>query len=380
MKLKFEEDSIEDEMEEQVFFYEGFQKSELLIVSEEIYNIKCKIDDLQLKIADDEFHARYIPKKKENALGQSSTRIFLIIILSVVNLVALFVLIISAREASEAPILGLVIMFCLGLLICCGILEFKFVIAQMDVSKRLHYSLDKDRAIQYSKDKDVNTYQSDQIKTEERLKDLREQVAKLQKQKDELEIKQAELIQQKEKRESVLEEMGIIVSAKSQNNSLSLVDPDLVQDDLIELDQFYASEINLLENYIQRMQTKLKSYEAELMNVEERFAIVKQKILIAFILFVALIFMQSVFKDTAASLSAIICIFLCLGGIYYLDRTCSVDVVRYLIEHDHELTKEYVFRNCITPTFERRLKLLEVLENSEKELKELKEKREKLEV
>ena len=71
------------EEEKSLNWGKGFQKSEALVLAEKIYDCKCEINDLEWKLDDEEFHFKYVLKRKERVVKQVWARMAYIIPFSV---------------------------------------------------------------------------------------------------------------------------------------------------------------------------------------------------------------------------------------------------------------------------------------------------------
>ena len=67
----------------------GFEKSELMKIAEEIYDLKGKKQDLELTLHGEQFHYQYIPKRKNLVEHEVTFRLLWIIPITIGVLIAL---------------------------------------------------------------------------------------------------------------------------------------------------------------------------------------------------------------------------------------------------------------------------------------------------
>ncbi len=365
----------------------GYEKSDLLKVTEEIYSIKGRIQDLQLALDDEKFHYKYISTRKNTATTQSLSRIMVIILLTFVSFLCLVIFIFGCIV--KAPMFGLAMGFAGGLMIACGYVDVKLISEQIRVSRMLHHNFSNEKALRFASKKDMLTYQSDAIKSKEKIALLEEDIRVLSDKLAACMKKQAKLLEQKEKNEEFLKNIGVIVENSVPESSmddgrsssgLSLKNRDDVGDNIQEMYEFYSQEENYMNRNLSHLNFELDQLNKRITAIEDKFEIVKQKLVVALVCFVVLIIIQGTFSGNGAALTAIICSFISLAIIFYLDKTCTGDVFLYLIEHDSKITSEYAFRNNIIPLYRKRSELLKIIETNKEELAEVKAKKDALDM
>lgn len=361
---------------------DSYEKSELLTVAEKIYEIKGRIQDLNLTLEDEKFHEKYISKRRTLAYTQSTSRICSIVILTVAIVISLGIFI--SCMSSKEPILGILMGVAGGVAISCTYVDIKLIRQQIEIFPLLHYNFNNSKALRYSQKKEVVTFQSDEITSKKKIELLQEEIQQLSGNLAELENRQQTLLHEKKEREQFLKDKGILFepdeAANHQfgNGKLSLKKRDTYSDNIQELFELYSNEEKYVYHYLSRLKVQLDSINREIMSIDDNYDIARKKILISFIIFVLLIAIQSAFSGDMAKFFALCFSVISIFGIFYLDNTCSKPILFYYIEHEHKWAREYAFVNSVVPIKYKRQELLEVIERNEKELQEIKEKKDAL--
>ena len=90
------------EEEKSLNWGKGFQKSEALVLAEKIYDCKCEINDLEWKLDDEEFHFKYVLKRKERVVKQVWARMAYIIPFSVMIIFSILLVIVLSLNIGVA--------------------------------------------------------------------------------------------------------------------------------------------------------------------------------------------------------------------------------------------------------------------------------------
>lgn len=357
-----------------------YEKSDILVIAEQIYEIKGKLQDLNLALEDEKFHARYIPKRRELAYTQSASRMFYIILLSAVVIICFIGFLIGACMGSDLGNFAIFLIPAGGVVIFGGYVDFKLIRQQMAIFPLLHLNFNEEKALRYSSKKNITTYQSDEIASKRKIALLESGIEQLSEKLGELEQKQQELICNKEEREALLKEKGILVENenKAEIGGLSLKQSDDFGDNIQELFELYSSEENYISKYLDRLLFRLEEINREIVSIEDNFQLAKRKILIGIICFFFLVVLQSVFNGGMEKLFVLFSSILSIFGMLYLDKTCSGAIVTYFVEHESKWTSEYAFLNNLVPVRYKREELLALIEQNQKELKEIKKKKDAL--
>lgn len=358
-----------------------YEKSEMLVIAEQIYETKGKIQDLKLSLEDEKFHAKYIPKRKELAYTQSASRMFYIFLLSVIVIICFICFIVSARMGPDLGNSGIFLIAAGGIVIFGGYIDFKLIRQQIEIFPLLHYNFREEKALRYSQKKQITTYQSDEIQSKKKIALLEEEINHLSEKLENLEKTQQELLRKKEEKEQFFKEKGILVEPEEAGEkgfakgSLSLKQKDDFSDNIQELFELYSNEEKYIKSYIDRLSFRLEEINREITKIEDNFDKAKKRIMIGILCFVILIGLQSVLSGIFGKVSVLIACLLSIAGMFYLDKTCGKPIILYLVEHESKLTNEYAFIYDLIPIRYKREELLEVIENNKKELKQIQDKK-----
>lgn len=358
-----------------------YEKSEMLVIAEQIYETKGKLQDLKLSLEDEKFHAKYIPKRKELAYTQSASRILLIILLSLLVIICLIGFIYGACIGSGLGNYSIFLIAAGGIVIFGGYTDFKLIRQQIAVFPLLHRNFREEKALRYSRKKQITTYQSDEIQSKKKIELLEEEMNQLMEKLEDLENKQQELLQKKEEKEQFLKEKGILVEPEETGEKgfvkggLSLKQKDDFSDNIQELFELYANEEKYIQGYIDRLSFRLEEINREITRIEDNYEEAKKKIITGIFCFVILIGLQSVLSGILGKVSVFIACLLSVAGMFYLDKTCSKPILLYLVEHESKWTNEYAFIYDLLPVRYKREELLEVIENNKRELKLVQDKK-----
>lgn len=353
-----------------------YEKSEIQVIAEQIYETKGKLQDLKLALEDEKFHAKYIPKRREMAYTQSASRMFYIIILSVI---VIFCVISFVSGEVAGPAMGIFMIATGGIAIFCGYIDFILIRQQIAIQSLLHYSFREEKALRYSGEKEITTYQSDEIRSKKKIELLEEEIAQLSDKLENLESKKEKILRKKEETEQLLKEKGILIDpdlAKANlTGRLSLKQEDISSDNIQELFELYSGEEKYILQYLDRLSFRLEEINREIMSIEDNYEKAKTKIVLGVICFILLIIFQMLFSEKLEKLFVLIACIICIAGAFYLDKTCTRPILMYFVEHESKWTSDYAFINNLVPVRYKREELLEVIERNKIELKEIQDKK-----
>lgn len=341
----------------------GYKKTDLLSVTEQIYNIKEKIQDLNRKLDYEKFHERYMPRKSEVAGRQWGTQVGFVAILG--SIIVACIAVIMYCMNNMQPLLGIVLGIASAMMIGC--IRLIFLATKEKIGSPLQCQMELERV-------------------RSKIALLKEKISDLNFQLEELCQRQDALLAEKNYIQNVLEEKGIILkdaavdeAVRNKNGlTFSLKEETEGTDDLLELFELYSSEEKLLLQFNDRLQVQIDCYNKDIMGIEDDFSVAKQKIIFCVGLFVLMIIIQSIFVGTTEGISALICILLSVFVLVYIDRSCTQPILLYLIEHESDLTKEYAFCNNIVPIYKKREEVIKSLHENQKELQVIRQKKDAL--
>lgn len=360
----------------------GYEKPELLKVAEEIYSCKCEKQDLELQLGTERFHYSYIPKRKQRIEGSVVSQLFFIILLSLVVLGIIYILVdymMNYSEMRENGAAGVAFLFSVLLLILVGYIDLKMIKQELEMMALLFVSMKPEQSLRFAKKHDINTFQSDEIKSREKIKLLEEKIGFLDRKILELTEKQKAMLEEKEQREEVLRRKGVLFDEKpdetKKTGTFSLKEENFGTQDALQLHEFYTHEEQYINNYLLQLDGRLQKINKEIIAIDDDFEIIKKQFLFFVIIYVLVAVVQSAFTGIASTITSILCMIGSVCYIIYLERKCKRPVLLYLVEHDSRLTMEYAFCNNMVPVRNKRKELLETIEGYKKELAEIKKKK-----
>lgn len=360
----------------------GYEKPELLKVAEQIYSCKCEKQDLELQLSSERFHYSYIPKRKQRIEGSVVSQMFLIILLSLVVLgiaCIIFNYMQNYSEMSQNGAAGIAFLFSVLLFIPVGYVDLKMIKQEFEMIALLFFSMKPEKSLRFAKKHDINTFQSDEIKSRERIKLLEKKIGFLDRKILELTEKQKAVLEEKEQREEVLRKKGVLFDEKpnetKKTGAFSLKEESVSTQDALQLHEFYTHEEQYINNYLLQLDGRLEKINKEIITIDDEFEIIKKQFLFFAIIYVLVALVQSMFTGVVSTITSILCIIGSIWYIIYLERKCKGPILLYLVEHDSKLTMEYAFCNGMVPVRNKRKELLETIEEYKKELAEIKKKK-----
>ncbi|MBR1865674.1 MAG: hypothetical protein IJ801_04130 [Lachnospiraceae bacterium] len=101
--------------------------------------------------------------------------------------------------------------------------------------------------------------------------------------------------------------------------------------------------------------------------------------ILSLIIFLVLILFQQALSGVLGTLYGLVCCAICLCYMFYMEKTCKMPILNYLLEHDSPLIAEYAFCNSLVPVKNKRNDIREQMEQCEKELGEIRKQKDALE-
>ena len=377
--------------------YKGFQKSRLIELADEIYKCKGEKQQLELELASEEFHKSYIPKRKKMMEGRIKTALpfaiilLLLLIFSVTIIVYYIINSASIRENTAEGMgfdpanaaMGIGALAAMLVIAFGGFLLIKISGQQLPMLVRFYHSFSPERAMRFAKKHGINTFQDDEVRCNERIAILNEEIKALNEKIASFEKEQEELIEKAKNKEAILKKYDIIkdIPQESQEHgdkiSFKLKEPEIGSGDITELYDYYSKEESFTNYIIEDIKIKISNIDKEIIMIDSDFEKMKKKVIIfgCILIFVAII--QNAFSGFLAYASAAICLIIGLVAAFSLERFCYAPTIRYLVEHEHPIMTEYTFVNNIVPARRRKDELVKRLSQHEEELEDIK-KRKKL--
>lgn len=359
----------------------GYEKPELIRITEQIYDVKEECKRLEFEMSSLEFHKDYILKRKKAMEQEIFVALILIIPLTIALIFSLsyiiHTVIIEPGTVDGFSLLAIVMFMAFG-----GFLDYKLIKRELPSVIRLYASMDSDRALAFAKKHDINTIQSDAIRTKKQYEYLKESYSVCQRQLEELLQKRENLIVE-QKKEAIHKEVEKALAKEPEQQSssgFSLKKSDMLHADISLLMEHYDKEEAYVSKYIGELETKLQYVERRIVEIEDEFEEAKKNIIVALIVFLFLIIITAVLQGLLGAFICILCMVACIIYTFYLERKCKAPILNYLIEHDHPWIKEYAFCNNLEPEGYMRKELIEELNRTKQELESIRNCKKQLEI
>lgn len=372
----------------------AFEKSEFLKITEEIYTLKSKKKELELSLNSEEFHYQYIKKRRNLVVHEVVFRGLLFIIpLTYIVLYAFYCICfyfmyqkqtdtdVVMGAVSRDGLMGVMLLLMSLTFVFGGYAAIRLWIRQIRMFKLLLISWNPKKTIKIFEKFEINTFQNDEFRTEERLKWLQDEISSLENRLSIL-TKQQQDILDAENRERIISEQynpnDSITDQFSQEGKFRLRKTNMGTADASLLHEFYLREERDVKQRLIRMEGQLQRINKRIVQIDEDFEEVKRKMKFSLIVYVFLIIIHSFFSGKAAVVTNFICLIVSLIYIFYMEKKWKQPILLYLIENESNLTSEYAFCNNIIPVKIERNEMLREIENCKKELDDIKEKKESI--
>lgn len=390
-----------------------YDSPEFVKIAEEIYEYQGKKQELELSLSSERFHYGYISKRKDLVVHEVLFRLLFIVPLTLLLIVAIFFMLfifLESREEDseatqsvvldsvEAPFSGsadtggssdasiqVAFLFCTLFVVFCGYADIKLLIRETKMLILLSVSRDNEKALRFAKKHDINTFQSDEYQSREKINWMESEISLIDDRILELRKKQQKLLDEQAEAERRLqveaerklqEEEALRDEVSDAQGGFTLKKISMGTQNADMLYEFYRSEEHYIQNDLLRLEGQLLHTEKEIVKINEEFLEIKKKIILSLAVFLFLIVMQSVFTGIAAIITNFICLIAGLIYVFYVEKKWKHPILLYFIENDSDLTKEYAFVNNILPAKMRREELLNEMDHYKKELINIKKKRE----
>ena len=352
----------------------GFEKSKLLKITEDIYALKSKKQDLELTVFSEKFHYKYIPKRRDMVQNEVYSRLILIIPLTMLVLSSLGYLIFCLIDSDSAH--GMSLLVAMMVLVFGGYAAIRLWIREIRMFSLLWISLKPEKAAGFLKKFDINTFQNDEANSRNRIEMLEAQIAHIDQQITQLQNEQKQLLEQKKREEDLLREKSILFDSNPnvsvESGKFSLREESVGMGNAHDLFEFYSKEEQYTKNYLLQLESKLQRIDKQILQIDDDFEQVRKLLVFSGICFVLLIIFQNAFSGMLGSFIAVICFCISLVVCIYLEKKCTMPIILYLLEHDSNLVQEYAFLHNMVPVRVKREELLHKIDSLKKELDDIK--------
>lgn len=363
----------------------GFEKPELLKLAEQIYECKGKKQELELELSNVKFHERYLPQRREIASSSAASHFAVIAPLTVVLVIALIYgifYIIFAGDLRDDPFAGFALLASFLFIAFGGYADIMLIKREIGFFRLLYASKDSAKADRFDEKHNVNSIQNDEDKTKERIRMLTEEIASLDEKIVSLSEQQDNLLKEKEERENVLREKGVLFdedpNKPKEEGKFTLKEDDMWTIDVRELHEFYEKEEQYILNYQRELDVRLKRFEKEILEINDNYEIVRKQLIFSVIIYILVAIVQSAFTGFLATVTCFLCGIGSVAYILHFESKWKRWILLYLVEHESELTREYAFCNNMVPVRNKREELMQLIEENKRELLEIKKKKESL--
>ncbi|MCR5700989.1 MAG: Bax inhibitor-1 family protein [Lachnospiraceae bacterium] len=371
-----------------------YKKTELLKLSEEIYQYKGRKQQLEFELSSEQFHRKYIPKRKEILRHRMMLNRPILIVAGFVFIMCLVAIIdyvltrpsyseLSELSVYEAQKLGADGVVLLGAtLLAAFMIRVLYALfkEQNSMKIKLKKSSDSDKAIRYAKEKDVDTLQADDIKNKQRIEELVAEIEELDKKIEELENVRYELIKEAKKKNTYDETWELTANKEKPTNAAGLNLKENFDDvfDIRELFAYYTTAENYVIKNLDDLKLRLTQTNKSITKVNDDFERSKM-VVFAYIIFIIVAgFLQIFLKDPVLTIYAVVRFIVAFAGLIFVDRYIKNPILFYLVENESSFVDEYVFVNDIVPYKIQRQNLIELIDDSEKELNDIRKKKREL--
>lgn len=332
----------------------GYIKPELVKIAEEIYECRGKIKEAELELSEEQFHYDYISVRKNLVLHE--------VIFRLIFIIPITLLIPITIGDSWWFMTGVFLIY----------FDARLIIREAKMIYLLLISINIPFMLKLTEKYNLKSFQRDRYKTSEKISWLQGQIEVLEERISNLVKKRREILEENRKKE---EELKKEIAAQNGTDKFKLKEASVGIEDAEMLYEYYSMEERYINNYLIKLDGQMQYYNKEILEIDEDFLGVRQNIIIFFSIFAVVVILQKFFTGVMFTVTAVICFLGMLAGIIYMERICKAPILKYLIEHDSNLTKEYAFLNGVTPVKNKCKELQEKIDYYKKDLQEIKKKK-----
>lgn len=350
----------------------GFQKSEIVVMAEQLYSYKAKKKALELELISEEFHQKYVPRRQKLLQEENSSRLLWIIPLLIAAGVSIYTVFMAIfkwdyvdSKGSSALLLMVALLFlCFGgyalvrLLIAYIHNQLRLANTKMNpVAKWLcdFFHIDNIKA-------DASMNNDSIFMLRQKIEELTAKISFMERQYNEFleQIKAGELWATAPEQETPKVEGKFSLRADARGSL-----------DLRELYDVYCREEQLRQEDVRQFENEISRIDRKRAEINDEYENAKHFIIICVVTFLVLAVIQDVaIQEQDGLMSAVLFI---VGIVFFLwlEKRSTNAFLDYWIEHDSPVVKNYMFYNSIIPLYAKRELLAEQKEFAEKELQEV---------
>lgn len=365
----------------------GYEKTELLQLTEEIYQLKEEKKKLELQLDSEKFHQRYIPQRK-NLTQELAVRTLALILPLTVIVVICFAFFVEAILDTEFAQGNTALLLIVMVLVFGGYADYRLIKKEVRLLLLLMVSKDEMKGNSLARRFHITTLQMDEAGSKKKIEYLEEQIFGVEKKIKELSDSQNALLEAKQQQENTLRKYGVLYderpdkekSATDKKSKFSLKDEDVSMGvyDIGQILAFYEREEQYICNHLIKLEGQIEHVNREITRIRDDFEQVKHQMILTAVLYVGVAFIQSLFSGILSSITSVLCMIGSITLFFYLERKWKPPIIKYLVENENKYIQEYAFCNNLIPVYRKGQELKEVLEDYKKELAAIKEKKAKL--
>lgn len=355
----------------------GFEKSELVTISEKLHEDRAKKQHLEIELSGEEFRRKYILRRENTSIVRIIANMPLVLLFLFEIFVLVFCLC-SLEYFSSILIIviGLVIVYT-------GKFGWQLLKEEFHMLVMFLYNNNPEKSMRIAKKYGIDTFQNDKIKCAKIISDLRNQIDTIDEEIAGLEYRQKELIDYAKNRDNILRKHNVLYDVmpegnnSSVKNTLSLRKEDSA--DVIQLYEYYDAEEKYLEYINRNIQSEFDVVNKELLLIDEDIELVKNRVITYLCGIVIAIIIQIVVPNVISDYMGPVFLIVGLGTFLELERKSRGAIIRYLIEQESTLVSDYCFRNDVKPVKYRKQEIFERIKQNEAMIDDIKRKKQALE-
>ncbi len=342
-----------------------YEITELQKITEEIYELETKKNDLELALQSEKFHSQYIPKRKDVLLSK-----FWIQIVIIVAIMAFFVW-----------SLGSTVLW----IFLDGFLFFilvRIVWDEIKLFRILFGSKKSTSTVTYNEQYNMPNIHHDKEISNERIDALKEQISGVENRIEQLKLIKNSLLEEVRSRDDFLRNQGILFdknpNEENKNSKFTLSQESIAMGEIQDLIEFYDKEEKYTKLFLSQVNVELDQINKKIIQIDEDFEAFKKTAFLSVLIFILIVIIEAFIPGALGFAADIICSVATFVAFLILESKYKNSIILYLIEHDNSLIQEYAFRYNMVPVYIHRNDLLEKIQGIQKELNEIQNKKAEL--
>lgn len=349
----------------------GFKKNDILKLSEQIYEREQERERLEFQLADEEFHLKQIPMRKDRLKDRLLSHIkyyFFWIPVWGGSLNVFFISIYEfilgdATKAEELEYLiragGFLLSSIVLALLTIPFFKF-FLIPDWKDFRFVWNSRNTKNAKTKARLENRESLQIEYEMAKSKVDIIKIRIEKLTEEIDFFSQKKRQILLDAaagDEARATRSDIWNIKNEETNTSRFNIKEDNTV--DFVELNEFYQKERSYYNSCLSDVEIRIRNVNKDIIQVYDKYENAKKLLVISIIVFVVIIILQQIFKEQGGTLLAMICSIVCSVFAVKIERTCEPAFINYWIEEEREGISEYVFRNSIVPFGRKRDELLQ---------------------